>query len=82
MKGDGASVTIHNTIEVEKKLEIIIKELQEHDVPGKEALIKELQDGEVKKDKSRLRKVLGTVLTRAAEIASLGSAVTSLLSIL
>jgi len=82
MKGDGASVTIHNTIEVEKKLEIIIKELQEHDVPGKEELIKELQDGEVKKDKSRLRKVLGTVLTRAAEIASLGSAVTSLLSIL
>ncbi|MDQ1353372.1 MAG: internalin, partial [Acidobacteriota bacterium] len=82
MKGDGASVTIHNTIEVEKKLEIIIKELREHDVPGKEELIKELQDGEVKKDKSRLRKVLGTVLTRAAEIASLGSAVTSLLSIL
>jgi hypothetical protein len=67
---------------VEKKLEIIIKELQQHDVPGKEELIKELQDGEVKKDKSRLRKVLGTVLTRASEIASLGSAVASLLSIL
>ncbi len=82
MKGDGSSVTIHNTIEVEKRLEIIIKELQEHDVPGKEELIKQLQDKDVKKDKSRLRGVLGKVLTRAAEIASLGSAVTSLLSIL
>ncbi len=78
MKGDNS--TFNFTIsQVEQKLELIVAQLEEHGVEGREELIEQLRDDEVKKDKNRLRGVLGKVLTRAAEIGTIGTIIASLL---
>lgn len=79
LEGDHSSLEVHNIIEVERKLEIIIQQLEEHKVPGRAEFIKQLQDDEVKKDKKKLRGVLGKILTRAAEVGTIASAIASLL---
>jgi len=78
MKGDHSTFTL-NFSRVEQKLELIIEQLEEHRVPGREELIEQLRDDEVKKDENRLRGVLGKVLTRAAEIGTIGTIIASLL---
>ena len=64
---------------MEQKLELIIQQLEEHKVPGREEFIKQLRDDEVKKDKKKLRSVLGKILTRTAEVGTIASAIASLL---
>ncbi|MCP4215011.1 MAG: GTP-binding protein [bacterium] len=78
MKGDNSNYNLTFN-QVEQKLEMIVKQLEEHEVPGREELIPQLQDETVKKDKNRLRGVLGKVLTRAAEIGTIGTIIASLL---
>ncbi|HLP62604.1 MAG TPA: COR domain-containing protein [Candidatus Deferrimicrobium sp.] len=79
MKGNGSTFTV-NITEMNQKLELIIRELEEHQVPGREELIRQLRDEEVKKDKKQLRGVLGKVLTRAVEVGSIVSTIASLLA--
>ncbi len=68
-----------NITKVEQKLELIIDQLKKSDVEGKEELIDQLRDEELKTDKKKLRTVLGKVLSRAAEIGTIGSIIASLL---
>ena len=78
MKGDHSTFNL-NISQVEQNLELIIGQLEEHRVEGREELIEQLRDDEVKKDKNRLRGVLGKVLTRGAEIGTIGTSIASLL---
>ncbi len=78
MKGDHSTFNL-NITQVEQKLELIIQQLEEHRVPGREEFIKQLRDDEVKKDKKKLRSVLGKILTRTAEVGTIASAIASLL---
>jgi hypothetical protein len=78
-KGNHSSVAISQTTILEKKLEIIIKQLEDSDLPGREELIDQLRDKELKKNKSKLFRVLGEILSKAAEIGTIGSIIKSLL---
>jgi small GTP-binding protein len=75
---EGGQVAIAN-IQVEQGIQQLIELLKKDNTPGNKELITQLQDETVKKDRGKLRGVLGKVLTRGAEIAAIASTVSQLL---
>jgi len=78
-EGDYSPVSVAIDNPLEEKIMEIIKLLIEHNVPGKDWFIQQLQDERVKRDKGKLREVFGKMLSVTADFWSVYSAVASLL---
>ena len=78
-KGSHANIT-YNENALDVKIAALIEELRKHNVAGKEELVQQLQDDEVKQDKAKLSAVAGKVIQTAAGIGSIVSAAAALLS--
>ena len=76
--GDKAKIDYQETV-IDEKIALLIRELNKHNVEGKEAFIQQLQDESVRKDPQRWPATIGKIITAAGGIASIISAATALL---
>jgi hypothetical protein len=79
--GDGSSINIIQN-EVNDKLDNLIAEIEKHNIPEKEEIIKQLKDEKVRKDKTKLREVIGNIISKAAQFGSIASGAASILKLL
>jgi len=81
-EGDYSTAIVSNVNQLDEKIGEIITLLIEHNVPGKDEFIGQLQDEAVRSDKGKLKDVLIKLLSVTANIGSIYSAVTALLPVL
>ncbi|WP_346854965.1 COR domain-containing protein [uncultured Draconibacterium sp.] len=73
------SIANYNENSLDEKIIQLINEIQKHEIKDKDSLINELSKSEILDDKGKFNKVLGNIISNAANISSIVSMATSLL---